>query len=745
MSVLSAAFKAEFKQALLDGKKLPTKEAFDLGMEVIVNHKLWYEYEGPCDMMLTHPENRSRLMLSARNAHKLADLIHLAGADLDQLVNSFCFEIATDPAKRAMQLNRNGELVKRANGLLPRINGAERFLTVGCGHTAAICKHAKAGGKTSSKLLKDVNGYLDVSKLKRNPKFNHMIEKGWRWKVIKADVDLQYPEFAQLAQRALNSSNSTRQPLSETEVICQLADYYADAVAEQVPDPKTTALEALQEVSRVAGYAKTLFEYAQKFGGGPDVPWIRFLDAMSKQYGTTKEFGHSFWEKILTMKFPQNDKGAHEHYPLLRLALLILQSVSDKEKDGLATFLNQTHLRKVVTKAKAAQAHELEALLTDAFEFTVIIDDDFLTTFQKEVGMLLVRAALMITDMEMKGQEEKKYSTAQLKATYLAELSKATGQTVTYSPWSAAGGATSCDAKPATPDVAAAATCAGFKDLSAYTDIQGQAKEIGYQIGNIVTEKGNEDAPNLLAIVDMKDHDNIIMQKVFQYSGEASSDKIKVSMQTLIMRWKVQKDPKIPKTTGSMQIRPDSIKIDVARADVFKALLAADKSVIKKDDQGIAFWVDPTSVRTTRLIGAGELTLMPLVPMSMITAKNNNSGTAMKVSDDPEMFIQPLPKQIQLKKDETELKPDQLAVAYWTVVASYTSNADDANMEQVVVSKGGYDFKALQNMSEIQPFTQLQVYKAPEAKPASTSKLHGAAIYTEEESKRRKIAGKTPA
>jgi hypothetical protein len=66
-------------------------------------------------------------------------------------------------------------------------------------------------------------------------------------------------------------------------------------------------------------------------------------------------------------------------------------------------------------------------------------------------------------------------------------------------------------------------------------------------------------------------------------------------------------------------------------------------------------------------------------------------------------------------------------------------------MEQVVVSKGGYDFKALQNMSEIQPYTQLQVYKAPEAKPVSTSKLHGAAIYTEEESKRRKIAGKSPA
>ena len=220
MADLTSDFCAEFEQAFKDGKKLPPKAALDLCMEVIWRHKHAYTFEGPCENFLTHPENRSRLMLSARNAHQHAENINLSGADLDQLKNALCFELAKDPAKRALQLRKNAELIKRAAGLLADINGTERFITVGCGHTAAICKHAKAGGRTSSKLLQDVNGYLDVSKLERDPKFKLMIEKGWKWTCIKADVDLKYPDFAKLAQRACNSSNSNRQHNSESEIIC---------------------------------------------------------------------------------------------------------------------------------------------------------------------------------------------------------------------------------------------------------------------------------------------------------------------------------------------------------------------------------------------------------------------------------------------------------------------------------------------------------------------------------------------
>ena len=565
-----------------------------------------------------------------------------------------------------------------------------------------------------------------------------MIEKGWKWTCIKADVDFKYPDFAKLAQRACNSSNSNRQHSSESEIICQLSDYHSQALDEGVTDAKAVALDALQDQSRVATYAYTLFEYALKFGGGPDVPWIRFRDAIGKEHGTTKAFGETFWDKISNLKFPQNKQGIIEHFPLLRLALLTVQSVHDKQKDDIATFLTVADLKKIVVKSKLEQARELEEVITTAFQFTEIIDGEFLVTYQKVVGQLLVRAGLMIVEKELKGHEGKKYTIPELKTAYLADISAATGKVVTYAPWT--GVAKPSEAAGSDVPEAAAKPSSDFKDLSAYTSIEGQAKELGYAVGDVVVEKGNEDAPNMWTIVEMLAGETIILQRIFSYTGEVPDQKFKLDINTLKTRWKTLKEPVMPRTISACQIRPDSLTVDCARADAYKALITADKAATKKDDQGIAFWADPTSVRTTRKLKAGELTLLPLVPIGMIYTKNNTSGTAMQICDDPiELFIHPLPKQVQLKKDEHELKDDQLAAAYWTVVASHTSQADDANMQETTISKNGFEFKALTNESEIQPYTQLQVYKAPEPK-AVAGKLMGVSIYNPAD-KRRRLTG----
>ena len=106
LAELSEQCCTEFEKVLKDGKNVPPKAALDLCMEVIWKHKLAYKFTGPCENFLTHPENRCRLMLSARNAHKLAEQIHLSGADYAQLGNALCFEIALDPAKRALQFEK---------------------------------------------------------------------------------------------------------------------------------------------------------------------------------------------------------------------------------------------------------------------------------------------------------------------------------------------------------------------------------------------------------------------------------------------------------------------------------------------------------------------------------------------------------------------------------------------------------------------------------------------------------------
>ena len=727
----------------MDGKNLPPKAALDLCMEVIWKYKQAYKFTGPCDAFLTHPENRSRLMLSARNAHKLAEQIHLSGADYAQLGNALCFEIAIDAKKRQLQLEKNSALIKRAGGLLAEINSAERFITVGCGHTAGICKHAEAGGRTSSTILQDPNGYMDVAKLKKR-NIQKMLEAGWEWTCVKAAVDFAYPQFAKLAQQACNSSNSNRQQTSEAELVCQLADYYNHAKAEGEADPKAAALGALQDQSRCAAYAYVLFAYAIDFGGGDDVPYIRFLDAIAKEYGTSKDFGESFWDKLHTMKFPQNKKEATQHFPLLRLALLMVQAVTDKQKDDIASFLTLTDLKKVVTKPKAGQAHELENILTTAFKFTELIDKEFLVTYQRAVGQLMVRVGLIITEKELKGPEKREYTMQQLKQAYLDDLSKAAGQVVTYGPWS--GGAPASSATPANADVkphAATPVDSHFKDLSNYTSIEGQAKDIGYSVGAVIVEKGAEDAPNYWTITEMLNQKAIILQRVFDYSGTVPEDKIKIDIDVMKSPWKVVKEPTIPSVIAQRQQRPaDAFQLEILRGEAFKPLVAADKAASKKTDQGIAFWTDPSAIRTTRKLAAGELTLIPMVNINMITNKNNSSGTAIRICEDPmDLFIHPLPKHVPLKKGTKgtkELAEDQIAAAFWVVSASYTTDANEANMKEIVVSKSGLDFKALTIEAEIDECKQLLVYKAQEEKStAGANKLVGASRYDPEVKQRR--------
>ena len=105
-----------------------------------------------------------------------------------------------------------------------------------------------------------------------------------------------------------------------------------------------------------------------------------------------------------------------------------------------------------------------------------------------------------------------------------------------------------------------------------------------------------------------------------------------------------------------------------------------------------------------------------------------------------DLFTHPLPKQVHLKKDTKEVPEDQLAAAFWVVWGSHTTDADEANMTEIEVSKGGFDFKALTNEAAIEPFKQLLVYKAPEPKNV-VGKLVGAYRY-DPELKRRKT-GKT--
>ena len=256
---LTDGFRAEFTAALaLQGKK-PTNEVYQECMKVLKDHKVSYIVDAKPAYFLVHKENRGRLMLSPHNAHRNCLSIHKVGADMTQLINAVAMELPAAGRARDEQFIANARLVKSAAGLLPSINNEERYTTLGCGHTAAICKLAgQANPKTPIAELRDEHGNLKDAMLKQNPQFKTMIEDGWSWIIIPALVDELFPAFAKIAQKALNTSNHVGIAVGELETQLQLSDLVDDnGFTENNKDIKNKKKQKKQRTTRIGKHLQS--------------------------------------------------------------------------------------------------------------------------------------------------------------------------------------------------------------------------------------------------------------------------------------------------------------------------------------------------------------------------------------------------------------------------------------------------------------------------------------------------------
>ena len=159
---MTSAFKAEFQAAL--AAKVPEGEIYGNCIKILFDHKLAYELADINPrFFLTHKENRGGLMLSPHNAHRNATRLFLSkAADKKYLVNAVCFELPASGPLREEHVAKNKQLISRSSGYLAAVSGEERYVTVGCGHTAAFCKQAAVAGKTPSKVLQDEQGRFTI-------------------------------------------------------------------------------------------------------------------------------------------------------------------------------------------------------------------------------------------------------------------------------------------------------------------------------------------------------------------------------------------------------------------------------------------------------------------------------------------------------------------------------------------------------------------------------------------------------
>ena len=738
-------FMKEMEQALKGWHKRGAMEVFLEGMTIMRHASLVRKEKLHTRLVLCHKENRGRLMLSPHNAHSNGQKIHKAGADRRQLINAVCIELpATGPIREA-NVTANIELVRRSNGLLAEVNGTERVLSIGCGHTAAFCKLVATGEGTSPQtdLTMDhiAGGKIDVQKLKQNKEFTAMIEEGWEWEIIPAEVDALFPDFAKVAQKALNVSNQVASKSSELEAaitISALLDNFSEVEGHQqmiVDHIKDLGLSC-------STYTKAILDFVRLYGGGETAPQIKFMDNVAKQFNCNVVLGEVFWDAITYQSFPASCAAP---CCLLRVCLGLCNLTSPKLEDGIAKLIFKTDIARIFNQKVVDTAKMYEETLGDAVNIVKSIASlpkyDEATTV-RPIGQFFVRIGLLASGKEKLGREGKEYTIGQIKAMFLEHISELVGQTIAYAPWVTDIETTStkgaeCDEgkrkEKATPKAAAKAS--GHKILTPeeLTNPVARLTREGFMAGCTVREKSSSsELHNQFTITSIDPSGCAQLERVMGYDGNQFTGHVEFN--ELLTRWSILTSTSKPPYSmcTCKATRPQSVMTDKFKQYVWYCLIDIDRKHLSSfEDSGAKYWMNPPMLRSGNIeIPIGSLKLVPMTNYNHVSTKSTPQSVsfghyAIEDGSKVEVCVLPPGKQRVNADKPTEFDNDHgMQVPFWWVLL--TTEQSDANMKfdniTVSVNKGApIKIRILTNSKTIKPYTKICRYVP--GKPVATPTL----------------------
>ena len=701
VSGMTAAFRKAFKENLAV-KGLPPNDHLKLLLACLWEHKLIYHVEIiDCKLFLTHKNNRGGLLLSPHNAHRNAAKIHVAGANISNLANALCVELASHGPMRDEHIQKNMALIERALGLLAPVNGDERYLTLSCGHTAAFCKVAQMLGETSAKELQIADSTkIDVQKLCKSNDFKTMIHTGWGWDVVRACVDEEFPDFSQIAQKALNTQNNANTAISEFEVMMTIDASLSDCGFKALPNFKELALDNINAMcAPSSSYSGALFDFVTVFGGGAGAPHVALMDTVAKGFGCNVALQGTYWAALGSAQF--SDKTCM--FPLVRVSLALANLTSDKVEDGVAKLLQKSDISRVASKAKAAEATEAEEFLKDCMAISEAVGGT--AAIAKPVGQAFVRMGLKLTGKEKQGRERSTYTIDQLRTMFLADVGQILGEKVTFEAWDGKADASlPPQGEPTSSSVSATSAVTSLSDHDDPVFIAGQA---GFKIGKIVVEKSIDASPDRLYTI-FTIASKVVLQQAVSYTMNPA--KVTVSLSELMTNWSVSKTEP-PVVMMDPPALPSIISKELCKLELLQAILAVST---KQKKHELTFYRRPDEVRTTAAIKENALVLVPVCSMAQIASKNTsaNTGVSLGVRNEVEMFALPPSKPPML------IAPawgsDAIASPFWWVQPVPTQKA--ATMEYTTIEHKGIEVPVLTNPHTLEAFTKLTYYVKPKAK-----------------------------
>lgn len=334
-------------------------------LSLLTDAKVAYEVqEVSPSLILVHPDNRSKLGVNPFNAHRVGAYIKRVGGDLRLLAGATAFELSALEPLRSQQVAFNKRLVERSSGMLAPVSGGERYLSVGCGHTAQFAKAVLAQCRTPQASLQDATGRLNLQHIAQgDPALLSMCSKGWTWVILPWQVEATWPSLPDLAQRALNASNAVASQASELETACAIAEFaQMHRAAGAEADWQSCVAAAAASMPPCVDYIGVLGKYVRLYGGGEGAPLVRYLDDFAKQFGENRRLGQEFMTAVTETTF-----AATRLHPFLRVALVAANLVSPKVVDGIAKLLVKTDVERLRSKDLASSIDEVEGAMAAAW------------------------------------------------------------------------------------------------------------------------------------------------------------------------------------------------------------------------------------------------------------------------------------------------------------------------------------------------------------------------------------------
>ena len=692
-------------QSIIDhSTKAPITKWKDI-LEILNEHKIVYTFKATAAMMLVHPANRSKLGVNPYNCHRVGAYIKRMGADLELLNKATAIEIAPLDPKHSDQLEFNRKLVAMSSEMLAPINGSERFLSLGNGHTAQFAKAAGAQCRTPQASM-STDGYLNVQHLtKDDHSLKIMLEEGWTWTILPWQAEEVWPALPDLVQRSLNASNSIASQASELETACAVAEFaQMQANAGGTVDWEKAIEAACASMPPCANYIQTIGAYVKLYSGGGHAPMIHYLDEFAKAFGENRRLGEEFLQAVTEAKFG----SASKLYPHIRTGLLAANLVSPKIVDGLARLLVKSDVERLKAKANAAAVDFAENSLAEGWTEAMRLVDDKHVTLEKAyqaLGRFHSRTILRLTGKAKLGFEKKEFKTQDdIQRAFIEDLSKfAPAGIAVCTMWAS----NASQAKPGEPTTQSSNQPAeqGVAKMSDLTDPSWVARNAGFIVGKIYYERSVGSAKGVYELKKLTSNEVTLNERTLYRDPRVVNYDVDKFMQQWV-EFKGELPAALTTSPKHMFSTSGHYKLEREKIKVFTILLDFAQENQERINS-LSFSLYPAEVVANEPIGKNKLELTPATELKNISA-NKTPGAVIVTTKSATFYVSEPPRPRTIK--EQDWRDDVVFAAFWWV--GTTHNEADANMVATkYVHKDGVTFYKLTNSKQIKKYERLVVFK----------------------------------